>query len=133
MESSVVIRRCIENDTQALFALIEREGEDWIDYWSLPNRPKYTAALRSSIVYLICSGSELCGFLRARSDDGYGVYIYDLLVDRVHRGKAYGRLLMERVCLDFPDDDIYVMSGVDGYYDKLGYKKEGSIFRVKCS
>lgn len=133
MESSIAIRRYTEEDVQELFALIEREGEDWIDYWSHPNRAKYTAALRSSIVYLLYANGALCGYLRARDDDGYGVYVYDLLVDRFHRGKSYGRLLMEQVCCDFPDDDIYVMSGVDGYYDKLGYKKEGSIFRVERS
>ena len=131
MEDLVLIRRYTENDAQELFSLIEREGEDWIDYWSIPNRPKYTAALRSSIVCLLFSGDELCGYLRARNDDGYGVYVYDLLVDRRHRGKAYGKLLMEQVCGDFPYDDVYVMSGVDGYYEKLGYEKEGSIFRVR--
>lgn len=131
MEDLVFIRRYTENDTQELFSLIEREGEDWIDYWSIPNRPKYTAALRSSIVYLLFSGDKLCGYLRARDDNGYGVYVYDLLVDRPHRGKEYGRLLMKQVCRDFPCDDVYVMSGVDGYYDKLGYEKEGSIYRVQ--
>lgn len=38
---------------------------------------------------------------------------------------------MERVCQDFPDQPVYVMSDVDSYYEKLGYIREGSIFRVK--
>ena len=46
-------------------------------------------------------------------------------------GKEYGRLLLERVCMDFPNDTICVMSDVDPYYEKLGYEREGSVFIVR--
>jgi len=38
---------------------------------------------------------------------------------------------MEQACKDFLDQPIYVISDVDSYYEKLGYRKEGSIFEVK--
>jgi hypothetical protein len=39
---------------------------------------------------------------------------------------------MERVCRDFPNQPVYVMSDSDPYYEKLGYEREGSIFIVKA-
>ncbi len=73
----------------------------------------------------------MCGYVRCRNDDGFGIYVYDLLVEKAFRGRSTGRRLMEQVCTDFPSDTVYVMSGVDGYYAKLGYPREGSVFQVK--
>jgi GNAT superfamily N-acetyltransferase len=54
-----------------------------------------------------------------------------LLVRKSYRGRNIGKILMERVCRDFPGQTVYVMSDVDLYYEKLGYRREGSIFEVK--
>ena len=128
----MIIRRYTVEDAEKLFTLMESEGEEWQAHWSGDGREKYQNALDSSIVYLVFDGDTLCGFVRCRDDDGFGVYVYDLLVDKVHRGKEYGRLLMERACVDYPDSTVYVMSDVDVYYgQKLGYERAGSIFVVK--
>jgi predicted N-acetyltransferase YhbS len=58
-------------------------------------------------------------------------YVYDLLVRKSYRGNQIGKNLMERMCQGFPNQPVYVMSDVDPYYEKLGYRKEGSIFEVK--
>lgn len=126
-----MIRLYEEKDEDALFALMEREGEEWKAYWQGAGRAKYQGALAGSITYVVLEAGELCGYARCRDDAGYGIYVYDLLVDARCRGRAYGRLLMEQVCRDFPDDMVYVMSDVDPYYQKLGYEKEGTVFRVK--
>jgi len=128
----LVVRRYEPKDESVLFALIEREGDEWKDYWQGQGRIKYLKAVANSITYILYESEELCGYARCRDDDGYGVYVYDLLVDKSYRGKEYGRLLMEQVCRDFPDDTVYVMSDVDPYYTKLGYQKEGTIFIVKA-
>jgi len=125
----MIVRRYTPGDACRLFALIKAEGEGWI-YWQGHNRQKYEKLLEECITYLLLEDETLCGYLRVRNDGGFGMYVYDLLVDKVHRGKGYGRLLMERVCQDYPNDTVYVMSDVDGYYTKLGYEKEGSIFIV---
>jgi len=127
----ILIRRYKLEDEEALFQLLEREGEEWKDYWQGTGRQKYQKALASSITYLLYEGSVLCGFARCRDDDGFGFYVYDLLVDKKHRGKEYGRMLMEQACHEFSNDTVYVMSDVNPYYEKLGYKKEGTIFIVK--
>ncbi|EDR98884.1 hypothetical protein ANACAC_00417 [Anaerostipes caccae L1-92] len=38
---------------------------------------------------------------------------------------------MEQVCNDFSGKEIYVLSGNNPYYEKLGYAIEGTIYIVK--
>ncbi|MFV0393125.1 MAG: GNAT family N-acetyltransferase [Coprobacillaceae bacterium] len=131
MKEKIVIRRYETKDEKLLFTLLENEGEEWQDYWKGNNKLKYKKALSTCINYLLFNNDELCGYVRCRDDDGYGIYVLDLLVDKRQRGKEYGRFLMEQVCIDFPNDIVYVTSGVDPYYEKLGYEKEGTIYQIK--
>ncbi|WP_242328576.1 GNAT family N-acetyltransferase [Enterococcus avium] len=94
-------------------------------------KKKYARVLLTSITYLLFEKEKICGYVRCREDDGFGVYVYDLLVDADCRGKSYGRFLMEQACKDFPEQTVYVMSDVDPYYEKQGYQKEGTIFIVR--
>ena len=126
------IRKYTAEDEAALFALIEREGEEWT-YCHGEDRIMYAKALNNCIVYLVFEGDTLCGYTRSRDDDGFGIYILDLLVDKQHRGKEYGRLLMERVCCDYPNDAVYVTGDVYPYYEKLGYEIEGKLYRVNAA
>lgn len=115
-----------------LFELIKREGVEWKNYWGDLGRAKYQRAIANSIVYLIFEGENLCGYVRCRDDDGFGVYVYDLLVDKNSRGKEYGRLLMEKVDDEFPDSTVYVLGDVYPYYEgKLDYDIEGKIYIVR--
>ncbi len=125
------IRQYSKADETLLFNLLIDEGDDWSDYHESVGRSKYIKALESSITYIAYDENLVCGYVRCREDDGFGVYIYDLLVRKTHRGKQIGKTLMERVFKDFPNQPIYVMSDVDPYYEKLGYRREGSIFEVK--
>ncbi|MDR2931874.1 MAG: GNAT family N-acetyltransferase [Oscillospiraceae bacterium] len=126
----MTIRRYTKADEAALFTLLAAEGGEWIGYYGDENKDRYKRAVESSVTYLAFDEDVLCGYCRCRDDDGFGVYVYDLLVDRDYRGRHFGRLLMERVCADYPGDPVYVMSDVDAYYEKQGYRREGSVFEV---
>ena len=130
MENSWYIRPYQEEDVEDLFKMMEKES-DWTDYCNGEGKKKYARALLTSITYLLFEKEKICGYVRCREDDGFGVYVYDLLVNADSRGKNYGRYLMEQACKDFPDQMVYVMSDVDPYYEKQGYQKEGTIFIVK--
>lgn len=78
--------------------------------------------------------SAVAEFRRDNLDDcGFYVYVCDLLVMPEQRGKDIGRKLMECIYDDYPDRIVYVMSDVDAYYEKQGYRREGSVFEVARS
>ncbi|MDD3654140.1 MAG: GNAT family N-acetyltransferase [Desulfotomaculaceae bacterium] len=126
------IKRYRKEYEALLFDMLVDAGDDWKDYHGTAGRGKYIKALESSITYIACDENFACGYVRCREDDGFGVYIYDLLVRKAYRGKQIGKSLMERVCQDYSNQPVYVMSDVDPYYEKLGYRREGSIFEVKA-
>lgn len=124
------INKYSKADESLLFDMLFDEGDKWSDYHGAAGRDKYIKALESSITYIAWDETLVCGYVRCREDDGFGVYIFDLLVRKSYRGRQIGKTLIERVCQDFPDQSVYVMSDVDPYYEKLGYRREGSIFKV---
>lgn len=125
------IRKFIkELDEENLMKMIEAEGEEWECYTGEDVSEKYRKALNDSITYVAYQEGILCGYSRAIDDCEFYIYVCDLLVDKNHRGKNIGRKLMEHICSDYPDQTAYVMSDVDGYYKKQGYRREGSIFEV---
>ena len=124
------IREYTKTDEDALFALMEREGEEWFECWSATGRPRYAKALENATAtYVAIEDDQICGFVFCVGT--FDVYVDGLLVDKAYRGREIGRLLMERVCTDFPNQGIYVLSDVDEYYSKLGYENIGTVFAVK--
>lgn len=125
------VRRYDENrDEDAIMKIIEDEGEEWICYSSAESSPKYREALEKSITYVAYEGEDICGYSRSIDDNSFYIFVCDLLVSPDYRGRNIGRALMECIYDDYPDKTVYVMSDVDLYYEKLGYKREGSVFEV---
>lgn len=104
--------------------------EDGWDYADESMAEKYKMALQSSITYVAYEDNVLCGYSRSLDDCGFYLYVCDLLVMPAYRGKDIGRNLMEYLYKDYPDRVVYVMSGVDGYYEKVKYERVGSIYEV---
>lgn len=119
-----------KDDENAIMALIESEGEDWKDYYEGPGRAKYLFCLSDSFTLVARLGAHIIGYLRAMDDHGFGIYVCDLLVHKDHRGKQIGKQMMDELRTFYPKDDIYVMSDVDPYYIKQGYKNIGTIFQI---
>ena len=125
------IRKYIKEDQDKLMKIIELEGDEWKDYWAPEGADKYRKALSNSITYVAYENEELCGYSRSMNDNDYYIYVCDLLVTPKHRGKNIGRELMECIYKDYPNImAVFVMSDVDEYYKKQGYKVEGSVFEV---
>ena len=123
------IRRYSKNDEEGLFSMLRKEPE-WEEYWGPSGKERYRKALDDSAVFVALDGNGICGYVRCVDDSGFGIYILDLLVTGTERGKKIGRALMDKVCSEFPDDKVYVTSGIDGYYEKQGYRREGTIFEI---
>jgi len=114
------------NHYQQLKALIASEGAEWADYLN----DSYKAALATSVTYVAIADGILCGYSRSIKDHQLYLWVIDLLVHKDYRGHHLGSGLLEVLLQAYPDYEVYVMSDADGYYDKLGYKQEGSIYRV---
>lgn len=95
------IRRYTECDEEKLFELIKSEGEEWQNYWD-KDKERYKKALKSSVTFIAVKGGEVCGYVRCREDDGFGIYVYDLLVSANHRGNNIGRKLIEAFAWSIP-------------------------------
>ncbi len=119
-----------DRDEELLMKMIEDEGDEWADYTAENVSGKYKLALENSITYVAYLASELCGYSRSINDNDFYIFVCDLLVAPKFRGHNIGRLLMDCIKEDFPDFQIFVMSDVDEYYQKLGYKREGTLFEV---
>jgi ribosomal protein S18 acetylase RimI-like enzyme len=124
------IRKYKKADEDLLMKLIEAEGEDWECYSRAEHAGKYRRALENSVTYVAYQDNVLCGYSRSGIDGDFYIYVYDLLVMPTFRSQGIGRQLLECISKDYPEQTIYVMSGVDEYYSKLGYQREGSIFLV---
>lgn len=125
----MIIRRYNKATDEVKVMLMISEEEGW-DYANENLAEKYKVALETSITYVACQDDVLCGYSRSLDDFGEYIYVCDLLVMPAYRGKGVGRKLMECLHQDYSHQEVYVMSGVDEYYDKLGYKRIGSIFEV---
>lgn len=119
-----------QDDEEKLMKLLENEGEEWSCYWAEGVTDKYRAALASAITYVAYDGDTLCGYSRSLDDCGFYLYVCDLLVMKQCRGKGLGRKLMECIYEDYPEQIAYVMSDVDEYYKKQGYRREGSVYQI---
>ena len=117
-----------KTDESTLMKMIDAE-EGW-DYANEYLAEKYKAALETSITYVACQEGVLCGYSRSLNDFDTYIYVCDLLVSPAFRGKDIGRKLMECIYKDYPNQIVFVMSDVDGYYQKLDYMRIGSIFKV---
>jgi ribosomal protein S18 acetylase RimI-like enzyme len=115
-------------DESKLMKMIE--DEDGWDYANEALVERYKFALESSITYVAYHEDVLLGYSRSLNDFGEYIYVCDLLVKPAYRGNEIGKKLMEYIYKDYPNQVIYVMSDVDGYYEKVNYKRIGSIFEV---
>lgn len=110
-----------------LMNLIRQEGEDWKIYWEEPNASRYRKSFEESITYIALADGKICGYSRSIKDTLF-IYVCDLLVNGSHRGNGLGKKLMTCIQDEYPNHPVYVMSGNDEYYQRIGAIKEGSIY-----
>jgi ribosomal protein S18 acetylase RimI-like enzyme len=90
----------------------------------------YRKSLIESITYVCYHNGDFCGYLRALLDDGFAIYISELYVVPEWRNRMIGRSLVAQVKVDFVHLTVYALSDEDAYYEKLGYKRIGSVFEI---
>ena len=117
-----------EHEAEVLAAI--RKDSGWDVFTSDGSIENYRQSLQDSITYVCYEHDKFCGYIRALLDEGFSVYISELYVLPECRNRNIGRSLLERVKADFSGLTVYALSDEDAYYEKIGYKKIGSVFEL---
>jgi ribosomal protein S18 acetylase RimI-like enzyme len=111
-----------------LIALLKTEP-DWNSFTGAGTIDAFKSVLLSSETYICKSRSEVCGYLRALVD-GFGIYVSELYIAPGYRNNGYGKELLRKIKQEHPNQDVYVFSDEDLYYEKFGCKRVGSMFKL---
>ncbi|MFY0665088.1 MAG: GNAT family N-acetyltransferase [Natronospirillum sp.] len=122
------IFRYDKNHESELLALLIMEP-DWNSFTNEGSIGAFKEALSSSETYVCVINGKVCGYLRAIVD-GFGIYVSELYVGPHYRSNGYGKELLSKLKQAYPDQDVYVLSDEDLYYEKLGYERVGSVFQL---
>jgi ribosomal protein S18 acetylase RimI-like enzyme len=107
-----------------------RCDSEWDIFTNEDSVDSYKKSLKSGISYVCYIDGNLCGFTRAIADEGFFLYISELYVVPACRGRGLGRAMLERIKVDHSDVTVYLLSDEDAYYQKLGYRKVGTVFAL---
>ncbi len=124
------IRRYQQADEQSLFEFLKQAGYDYEMSWQDAGKAKYAQALQNSITYVVFDDEMLCGYARCKDDEGFGFYIYDLIIETSPKSRQLTKALISQIQQDFAKQAIYILSDADDYYEGLGCIKVGSIFQA---
>jgi ribosomal protein S18 acetylase RimI-like enzyme len=111
-----------------LIALLKSEP-DWNSFTGPDSINAFKTALLTSETYVYTIESKICGYLRALVDE-FGIYVSELYISPSHRKNGYGKELLKNIKQKHPVQEVYVLSDEDSYYERLGYKRVGSIFQL---
>ena len=123
-----ILRYKREHEDAVISAI--KEDPDWDMFTKESSIGNYRKELLESITYVCYENGAFCGFLRALLDDCLAIYISELFVVPEWRKRTIGRTLIARVKMDFRHLTVYALSDEDDYYEKLGYRKVGSVFEI---
>lgn len=111
-----------------LISLLKAEP-DWTSFTEEESIGEFQNALLGSETYICKSSGDVCGYLRAIVDS-FGIYVSELYVALHHRQHGHGKALLRELKRAHPEQDVYVLSDEDPYYEKLGCKRVGSVLQL---
>ena len=107
-----------------------KEEPSWDIFTNEKAIDNYKKSLCTSITYVCYENGVFGGYLRALLDDGFAIYISELFVVPEWRNRTIGRTLIAKVQMDFRHLTVYALSDEDAYYEKLGYRRVGSVYEI---
>lgn len=89
----------------------------------------------SSLIFgIVDKDDNLVAFCRVISDFIFKAFIFDVIVDKNHRGKGFGDMLINTVInhpklVDVESIELYCLPQMEVFYAKYGFKElEGIVF-----
>ena len=117
-----------EHEDAVISAL--KEDPSWDMFTNEKATDNYKKSLCESITYVCYENGAFGGYLRALLDDGFAIYISELFVVPEWRNRTIGRTLIAKVKAEFRHLTVYALSDEDAYYEKLGYRRVGSVYDI---
>lgn len=117
-----------EHEDAVLSAI--KEEPSWDIFTNEKAIDNYKKSLCASITYVCYENGVFGGYLRAILDDAFAIYISELFVVPEWRNRTIGRTLIAKVKMDFRHLTVYALSDEDAYYEKLGYRRVGSVYEI---
>ena len=105
-------------------------------YWA-PERSEETIvkSVRNSVCYGVFDNyNNQVGFARVITDYATTYYICDVIIDKEHRGKGLGKLMMQFITEDSDLKNLYgtlITSNAHGLYKQYGFEREAEKFMHK--
>jgi GNAT superfamily N-acetyltransferase len=124
----VELRCWSEEDFPAIQGLSALEG--WTTSQRRPEE-SLDAWRKSWPALVVTEGENVIGFVRGMTDGEVTMYIADLLVEREHRGKGLGRLLLDACHELYPRTrlDLISTAGANSFYKADGFRFVGEGLR----
>ena len=103
------------------------------EWWTAGRALDDVRAMLSGSSHLYAFADErtrrLVGFARVLTDGVFKAFIFDLIVDPAHRGKALGREMMESILGDprlarVKHFELYCLPELEPYYDRFGFSTD---------
>ena len=107
-----------------------KEDHSWDIFTNERAIDHYKKSLGESITYVCYENGTFGRYLRALLDDGIAIYISELFVVPECRNRTIGRTLIAKVKMEFRHLVVYALSDEDAYYEKLGYRRMGSVYEI---
>jgi GNAT superfamily N-acetyltransferase len=117
-----------EHEDAVLSAI--KEEPSWDIFTNEKAIENYKKSLCASITYVCYENGVFGGYLRAILDDGLAIYISELFVVPEWRNRTIGRTLIAKVKMEFRHLTVYALSDEDAYYEKLSYRRVGSVYEI---
>ncbi len=109
-------------DRERLFDYLHNEA-----YWSkgIP-RGIFETSLQYSRTYSVLLDNEMVGFARAVTDYSTFMYLADVYIEEVHRGKGYSKVLMKAIMEDPKLSNVrtwlLLTRDAQGLYEQFNWK-----------
>ncbi len=81
---------------------------------------------RSTVIVSLWKGDKIIGFGRATSDEIFRAVLWDIVVDKNHQNRGYGKFLVKTILennLILKAERVYIMTtNCSEFYSKMGFK-----------
>lgn len=118
------IRVANQSDVQQLFDLYQSEN------WKTFSKIRIGKLLETSTYLVAEDNGQIIAFARYLTDGVLTTFLAELLVVPHFRRQGIGKLLIDTVKKQLPENRLELISEADDFYERVGFRKVGQGYRL---